>query len=455
MGDYPAYPAYPAYKDSGIPWLGDVPAHWEVRPLKRVATVQPSNVDKKSEDDELPVLLCNYTDVYNNEEITSAIDFMQATATPQEIEKFRIVRGDVIVTKDSESPHDIAVPAYVAEDFGNTLCGYHLTQIRSTDLDGKFLFRLFQSTRFNAQFVVGANGVTRFGLPQRVINDAPVAFPPLAEQQVIARFLDHKTAQIDTLIAKNEALLAALAERRTALITHAVTKGLDPAAPLRDSGIDWLGEIPAHWEYMRLRFLLDVNPSKQHISQPGDTPVSFVPMEAVGEYGGLDLSIEKPLDEIGTGYTYFADGDVVVAKITPCFENGKGALASGLTNGVAFGTTELHVLRPNADLDVRYLFYLTISRLFRKVGEAFMYGAGGQKRVPEQFISDLRLGIPPEEEQKEIASFLDQQSAHIDKLEGQVTAAIAKLKEYRAALITHAVTGKIDVRGVSLPTSRS
>ena len=119
-----------------------------------------------------------------------------------------------------------------------------------------------------------------------------------------------------------------------------------PYSAYKDSGVEWLGEIPAHWEVKRLKFGAELNPSPleaRKLSQDGE--VSFVPMEAVGEYGGLDLSRTKPLADVGSGYTYFANGDIVVAKITPCFENGKGALANDLTNGVAFGTTELHVLR--------------------------------------------------------------------------------------------------------------
>ncbi|NLE57272.1 MAG: restriction endonuclease subunit S, partial [Planctomycetes bacterium] len=117
-------------------------------------------------------------------------------------------------------------------------------------------------------------------------------------------------------------------------------------------------------------------------------------MEAVHEYGGLTLDQTRPLAEVATGYTYFRDGDVLAAKITPCFENGKGSIADGLVNGIGFGTTELHVLRPWAELDRRFLFYATISHPFRHLGAAEMYGAGGQKRVPDDFIRDFRQPVP-------------------------------------------------------------
>lgn len=213
----------------------------------------------------------------------------------------------------------------------------------------------------------------------------------------------------------------------------------------RASGVDWLGEVPAHWRVKRLRFLASTNPlGSRQAGIADDDMVSFVPMDAVGEYGGLRLDVERELAEIGSGYTYFADGDVVLAKITPCFENGKGALASGLTNGVAFGTTELHVLRADTELDRGYLFYLTIAHSFRKLGESEMFGAGGQKRVPESFIKDFRTPLPPLDEQRAIAAFLDRETARIDALIATKRRFIALLQEKHAALISRAVTRGLD-----------
>ncbi|WP_336988087.1 restriction endonuclease subunit S [Aeromonas hydrophila] len=202
---------------------------------------------------------------------------------------------------------------------------------------------------------------------------------------------------------------------------------------------------PSTWEKKRLRFVLKMNPSKSEIKLDNTDLVSFVPMDAVGEYGGIRLSEEKELGEIGGGYTYFSDDDVVVAKITPCFENGKGALAKGLTNKTAFGTTELHVMRTNPSLlDPHFLFYLTISDLFRKTGESEMYGAGGQKRVPESFFKDFRAGLPSMEEQQAITRFLNFKTAQIDALIAKQQFLLAKLAEKRTALISHAVTKGLD-----------
>jgi type I restriction enzyme S subunit len=204
---------------------------------------------------------------------------------------------------------------------------------------------------------------------------------------------------------------------------------------------NWLQEIPSTWEQIRGRFIMGVNPSPERLRDLDETDeVSFVPMEAVGEYGGLNLERSKSLDEIGSGYTEFENGDVVVAKITPCFENCKGALADGLLNGVAFGTTELHVLRAGKRLDSRFLFYLTVSHAFRKLGESEMYGAGGQKRVPPEFAKNFRVPLPPLEEQQAIARFLDAKTAQIDTLVAKKRQLIAKLKEKRSALIARTAT---------------
>jgi type I restriction enzyme S subunit len=158
-------------------------------------------------------------------------------------------------------------------------------------------------------------------------------------------------------------------------------------------------------------------------------------MEAVGELGGLALDIDKPLSDVGDGYSYFRNGDVLVAKITPCFENGKRALALGLTNGIGFGTTELHVLRPGSQLSRRFVFYLTLSDRFRKLGMADMYGAGGQKRVPTKFIEDFRFLLPPLPTQRAIASFLDRETAKIDRLIEKKERLLALLEERRTSAI--------------------
>jgi type I restriction enzyme S subunit len=217
---------------------------------------------------------------------------------------------------------------------------------------------------------------------------------------------------------------------------------------MKDSGVPWLGEAPAHWEVASLRRLVTMNPSKSEVAALNrDIEVSFLPMEAVGEKGQLELDRTRPIREVESGYTYFRDGDVAFAKITPCFENGKGALMRDLVHGIGFGTTELTVVRPHSGaLDARFLDWVFRSPIFRLRGEASMYGAGGQKRVPDDFVREFRIAFPKIQEQTAIGDFLDRESCKIDALVGDVERVIGLLKERRSALIAAAVIGKIDVR---------
>ena len=203
-------------------------------------------------------------------------------------------------------------------------------------------------------------------------------------------------------------------------------------------------DLATGWSCRRLRFDCKTNPKKSEINAVPETEVSFIPMEAIEEMGGLDLNQVRTLDEVYEGYTYLAVGDVCVAKITPCFENGKGALASSLSNGIGFGTTELHVLRAKVDLSTRFLFYLSISQPLRAWGTAEMLGAGGQKRVPENFFKDWPLAKPNLEQQERIADFLDERTTRIDGLIAKKTCLLELLAEQRQALITRAVTKGLD-----------
>ena len=240
---------HPEYKDSGIEWLGKIPAHWEVKRLKTAASVELSNVDKKSEHGQVRVKLCNYVDVYYNDRITAELEFMNSTATPDQIRRFQIAAGDVLITKDSESWNDIAVPAVVEEDLKDVLCGYHLAHIKPRpELHGRFLARQFSAIGLRDQFHITANGITRFGLTGNGVRTSLFPIPPIKEQHSIADFLDRETVQIDGLVARKERLIELLQEKRAALITRAVTRGLDPNVPMKDSGVEWLGEIPEHWD---------------------------------------------------------------------------------------------------------------------------------------------------------------------------------------------------------------
>ena len=209
---------YPAMKDSGVEWLGAVPEHWEVRRLRNTSEMRVSNVDKHAKDDEQPVRLCNYVDVYKNERIRSGMAFMRATATTDEIERFRLQSGDVLITKDSEAWNDIGVPALVEDTQDDIVSGYHLALLRPFPerVDGGYLFRALQSTAVTYQFHVEANGVTRYGLSHSAIKSVWLPLAPLPEQSAIVRYLDHVDQRIRRYIRANQKLIKLLEEQKQA-----------------------------------------------------------------------------------------------------------------------------------------------------------------------------------------------------------------------------------------------
>ena len=227
-------------------WLGEVPEHWEVKRLEHVAFYRTSSVDKKIEEDELPVRLCNYTDVYYGDRIrVSEGEFMNATASTSEVQRFRLLVGDILVTKDSEDWRDIAVPAIVDETADDFVCGYHLGIIRSgPGIHPLFLYRALQSEAINRQLQVSASGVARYGLSNAAVGDVVLPLPPIDEQRAIGAFLDRETVRIDSLVAKMRLLIERLGEYRAALITAAVTGKIDVRGSAESPEAHFRSQLP-------------------------------------------------------------------------------------------------------------------------------------------------------------------------------------------------------------------
>ena len=442
---------YPEYRDSGVGWLGEIPAHWNVRRLKTIASVQLSNVDKKSEAGQVPVKLCNYVDVYYNDRITAELEFMNATATPEQVRRFLLGVGDVVITKDSESWNDIAVPAVVAEDLTDVLCGYHLAQIKPRrGLDGRFLARQFSAIGMQDQFHIAANGITRFGLGGDAIRTGLFPIAPINEQRAIADFLDRETAKIDGLVANKERLIELLQEKRTALITRAVTRGLDSSVPIKDSGVEWLGEIPAHWNVRRLKTIASVQLSNvDKKSEAGQVPVKLCNYVDVYYNDRITAELEF-MNATATPEQVrrflLGVGDVVITKDSESWNDiaVPAVVAEDLTD-VLCGY-HLAQIKPRRGLDGRFL-----ARQFSAIGmqDQFHIAANGITRfgLGGDAIRTGLFPIAPINEQRAIADFLDRETAKIDALTGKIRQAIEHLKEFRTALISAAVTGKIDVRG--------
>lgn len=218
-----------ALKPSGIDWLGDVPGHWDIALLKHVADVRFSGVDKHSHDHESPVRLCNYTDVYKNDRITDGMDLMRATATAGEIARLTLKAGDVIITKDSETPDDIAVPAWVPEGLPGVVCAYHLGLLRPDPgrIEGEFLFRAIGSARIAEQFHVLATGVTRFALGKHDVKNAVIALPPIEEQKAICKWIDDECKPLEDAIQRAEEEIKLIREYRDRQTADVVTGQVD------------------------------------------------------------------------------------------------------------------------------------------------------------------------------------------------------------------------------------
>jgi len=314
-----AHPRYDEYEESGVDWLGEVPAHWKVVRVQHVADIHPSSVDKKSEEDETPIKLCNYTDVYYGHRIIDASEFMEATATASEIETHELQAGDVLVTKDSEARDDIAVPALIGRDMPDVLCGYHLAQLRPSErIDGAYLYYCFKTPSVSAQFEAAATGITRYGLGVHALKKSYLYLPPLDEQRAIAAYLDRETERIDALIEKKEQLIDLLEEKRKSLISRVVTKGLDDDVEMQKSGMEWLGEIPAGWRLSRLKWCVRDDASICYgIVQPGDHVEEGVPFVQTTNIstGTFDLDhLQRTSQEIASEYqrSKLEAGDVIL-----------------------------------------------------------------------------------------------------------------------------------------------
>ncbi len=220
-----------------------------------------------------------------------------------------------------------------------------------------------------------------------------------------------------------------------------------------DSGVEWLGEIPEHWWLTRIKYVAELTPRKPTIDRRLDC--SFIPMDKL-KTDSLVLDETRRIDAVYDGYTYFADGDILMAKVTPCFENKNIAIANGLKNKIGFGSSEIYTIRSSEKVDNRFLFYRLQEDGFVDLAVGSMTGAGGLKRVPSETVENYTYASPAEEEQKKIANFLDHETAKIDTLIDKQQQLIKLLKEKRQAVISHAVTkGLPSATGSNAPMRNS
>jgi type I restriction enzyme S subunit len=428
---------------SHLQWLACLPNGWGAKPLRAVADYSVSNVDKIPAEDEIPVRLCNYSDVYNNEFIGLDLDFMQATATEDEIRKFRLAVDDVIITKDSESWDDIGVPALVRETDDDLVCGYHLAILRprAGRITGSFLFRCLQAKPVRIQLELAASdGVTRFGVPKSAIGGVWLPAPSLIQQRAITEHLDRETARLDALMAAKERVLGLLAEKRQALITRAVTRGLDPDCTLHDSGIFWLGKIPAHWDAIRIAWLFR---ERDQRGEP-DLPLLEVSINAgvvLREFS--EEKIESTAADFNT-YKVARLGDVVFNKMRMW----QGAVGVAPEDGLV--SPDYVVAAPTGTLSPKYAGLLFRTPVFSAECGRRSHGIVWDRlRLYWEEFRDITVALPSPSEQAAIVSYVIAETCKLDALSAATNRTIALLKERRSALIAAAVTGQMEVRSTA------
>ena len=406
---------YETYKDSGISWLGEVPDHWEVKRLKFLARIQNGADYKHVEtNDGYPV-------------IGSGGQFAYANSYLYDGESVLLGRKGTIDK-----------PLYVNGKFWTVDTMYYTEILKNTY--PKYLYYLTLTIDFGRYS-------TQTALPsmtQTALNNLVFAVPHYKEQTAIAHYLDAKLGEIDALIGKQQTLLEKLAEQRTAVITHAVTKGLNPAAPMKKSGVEWLGDVPAHWNVSYLKFYYEVQLGKMlqpKSNNTDDFEISY--FKAFHVQWNNIMTEELPLMWVNPSeldkYTV-NNGDLLIC------EGGEVGRCSILRNldGIAIIQNAVHRVRTLKNSEIRYLDY--VIRHIASVGWFnILCNKATIAHLTSEKLINLNIPIPPKDEQINIADYLDQETAKIDRLCDTVNQTIGRLKEYRTALITQAVTGKIKV----------
>lgn len=281
-------------------------------------------------------------------------------------------------------------------------------------------------------------GANREGLTKEDICNFEFDIPSLADQQRMVTYLDTKHSEIDHQVSLLTSKRDAYLRLKKSIINHAVTRGLNPNVKMKDSGIEWIGEVPEHWEVKRMKDICALSPNIKSCSEYEYG--SYLPME------GLRLDQIETSDELVSTlqgkYTPFEDNDLLRMKVTPCFENGNIAIAKGLTNGVGFGSSEIFVLRANKYNNIRFLFYMSLSSKFQDKACATMCGVGGLKRISPLFMKTYIMAIPPSTEQNAIVTYLDDKCAKIDTIVSNLDKQISRYGDLKRSLIDEVITGK-------------
>lgn len=445
------YKAYPAYKDSGVEWLGEIPSHWETNRLKRIISKLESGVsvnasDTPAEDGEIGVLKtsCVYTRSFRPSENKQVV--------PQELNRVKctVKKGAIIISR-MNTPELFGASALVECDAKNLYLPDRLWQTESLNLSSKFVASFMMIDQFRSQISLAAEGAS--SSMQNIAKEDYLAIHiahPIsrAEQKKIASFLDHETAKIDALIEKQQRLIELLKEKRQAVISHAVTKGLNPNAPMKDSGVEWLGEVPAHWLVRRLKHSAALQSGIPKGKDLAGRLTMDVPMLRVANVqdGYLDLTevhlIQiEPLDIERYSLKY---GDVLMNEGGDNDKLGRGAVwRSEITPCIH--QNHVFAIRP-IEVEPEWLDLVTRASYAKFHFYRVAKQSTNLASISSTNIKETPLLIPPEEERAEIISYVDRQLKKFELLEQKSRLQIELIQERRTALISAAVTGKIDVR---------
>lgn len=355
----------------------------------------------------------------------------------EEMSGSRIKPNDVLLNITGAS---IGRCYYIPSDFECGNVNQHVCIIRPNQkiVLSAYLHLLLISNKGKEYIKVSQTGSGREGLTAQEIKKFSFDIPSLETQHRIVSYLDAQTAKIDRAISLLEKKRDAYTWLKTAVINQAVTRGLNPNVRLKGSGVEWIGEIPEGWEVKRLRDISALNPS--FVGSIIDDDVSFAPMESLRN-DNIDLRTIPFAEGLGK-YTYFKDGDLLIAKVTPCFENRNIAIAQHLLHGIGFGSTEIFVLRANKDISNRFLFYYIETTAFQGQACATMQGVGGLRRISPIFMKACEIALPPLSEQRVIASYLDTRCSKIDQATAIVEKQIDTYKRLKKSLINEVVTGQ-------------
>jgi type I restriction enzyme S subunit len=426
---------YPKYKDSGSNWIDEIPEHWGNVQLKRGLESIKNGTTKTQVD-----YITNYP-VSRIETISSGkIDFNRVGYLEKgDIEESYILnKGDIILSHINSLKFVGNCAIY---DSTNLLIhGMNLLRLKPNNkVISKYLLYYLKSYKMKNQIqAYSKHAINQVSLTTSSLKSSRITFPSIPEQQTVADYLDLKTGQIDALIKKKEKQVALLKEYRTAVITHAVTKGLDPDVRMKGSGVEWIGEIPEHWEVKPLFSLMPERKEKNDGNRIQNVlSLSYgniIQRDISDNFGLIPASFKT--------YQIIYPGDIVL-RLTD-LQNDKRSLRSGLVNEKGIITSAYLCLKSSHCIDISYRHYLFHGYDLMKI----FYSLGGGVRQSLRFFDLKRLPIlyPPLQEQQTIANYLDNKTAKIDKSIQDAEGQIGLLKEYRTALISNVVTGKIDVR---------